>query len=188
MSIKTIQLLREVIGSPDCKRMNLSTVKGYLGELLVKDMLESEGVSKVEHLGNQSGHDLEFTLDDEIRVDVKMSTPKDEYSWGAKYWGWALVQESKKKKLTATHYVCVGCSNELGIERIFVVAAKDVSRFPQGIGQFSKVKHRMILLCGQSPSQIKQRDGDFLKTCAALKEEGVFREVANGEKLSDCFV
>jgi hypothetical protein len=167
--------------------MNLSTVKGYLGELLVKDLLESEGVS-VEHRGNQSGFDLQFSLAAEIRVDVKMSTPKDEYKWGADYWGWALVQESKKKKLTATHFVCVGCSTKLEIERLFVVAAKDVNRFPQGIGQFSKVKHGMILLRGNFPAQIKQRDADFLKTCETLKSEGVIREVAQGAKLSQCIV
>ena len=55
----TIDLLKKVILDPNCSRMNQSTVKGYLGELLVKAKLESEG-ALVEHLGNQRGYDLQF--------------------------------------------------------------------------------------------------------------------------------
>lgn len=94
------KLLRDVVRHPACQKMNLSTVKGYLGELLVKQLLEAEGV-KVEHLGNQNGYDLRFSLQGrDIRVDVKMSLPKDEFGWGFEYWGWALQHANKKKGIT----------------------------------------------------------------------------------------
>jgi hypothetical protein len=35
----SIELLRQVVRLPACQKMNLSTVKGYLGELIVKQAL-----------------------------------------------------------------------------------------------------------------------------------------------------
>jgi hypothetical protein len=40
---KTIRCLKDVINDPNCRYMNLSNVKGYLGELLVLSKLEGEG-------------------------------------------------------------------------------------------------------------------------------------------------
>ncbi len=110
-----IELLRQVAQLPACAKMNLSTVKGYLGELLVKKHLEHEG-HNVEHVGNQSGYDLRLVCQgNDIRIDVKMSTLKDEFRWGFEYWGWALQPESKKKPITATHFVCVGGDKNLAV-------------------------------------------------------------------------
>ena len=67
---KSIKLLQRVIRDSNCGRMNLSTVKGYLGELLVKNKLEQEGF-KVDHAGNQSGYDLRIGG---AKIDVKFST------------------------------------------------------------------------------------------------------------------
>jgi hypothetical protein len=125
--------------------MNLSTVKGYLGELLVKQLLEDENVN-VQHLGNQNGYDLRFLRHGkDVRVDVKMSLPKDEFGWGFEYWGWALQHANKKKGITATHLVCVGCTQDLEIDSVFVVAASDVLLFPAGEKQFSKVLRGLVL-------------------------------------------
>src|SRR5438067_1175751 len=49
----TVNLLKRIILDPNCTKMNLSTVKGYLGELLVKAKLEREGMTVEQH-GNQS--------------------------------------------------------------------------------------------------------------------------------------
>jgi hypothetical protein len=40
---KTIPCLKDLINDPNCRYMNLSNVKGYLGELLVLSRLEGEG-------------------------------------------------------------------------------------------------------------------------------------------------
>jgi hypothetical protein len=146
MSISSAaELLRDVVRHQACQKMNLSTVKGYLGELLVKQLLENEGVN-VEHLGNQNGYDLRFVQNGrDVRIDVKMSLPKDEFRWGFEYWGWALQHANKKKGITASHLICVGCTKELEIESVFVVASNDVPLFPAGEKQFSKVLHGLVL-------------------------------------------
>lgn len=64
MSItNTISLLRKIIFDTNCDRMNKSTIKGFLGELIVKERLEEVGF-EVKHQGNQSGYDLSFWMDD----------------------------------------------------------------------------------------------------------------------------
>lgn len=143
-ALTAIELLREVATHPDCAKMNRSTVKGFLGELLVKQRLEQEGV-KVAHLGNQKGYDLEFTHQGvAVRVDVKVSLPKDEFRWGFDYWGWAL-QPASKKTISATHFVCVGCTDALEVDALFVVRKEDVQKFPAGERQFKGVLHGLIL-------------------------------------------
>ena len=144
---KTVANLKSLILDDNCRNMNLSTVKGYYGELLVKQKLELEGAI-VKHLGNQSGYDLELSLDGKIfKIDVKFSTLKDEHAWGTSYWGWALHHENKKaKRFTATHLVCVASRPDLTIDRLFVIRAVDVSKFPASVGQFKNVKHSFRIL------------------------------------------
>lgn len=171
-----IELLRQVVRHPACKKMNLSTVKGYLGELLAKQLLEAEGC-EVEHLGNQSGYDLRFYEEGrEVRVDVKMSLPKDEFQWGFYYWGWALQHENKKKGISASHLVCLGCSADLEIDSVFVVAADQVPLFPRGEKQFSKVKHGLVLPSSTLasgavvPNSAMYRESQRLFTSGAVKQ------------------
>src|SRR5437773_1257683 len=105
----TLELLRRVALSPDCTNMNRSTVKGFLGELLVKQRLESEGMA-VDHLGNQTGFDLRYSRNTgPVQIDVKLSLPKSESVYPFPYWSWALLHENKKKSVSATHFVCVAC-------------------------------------------------------------------------------
>jgi hypothetical protein len=93
----TIELIKKLILDLNCSRMNLSNVKGFLGELLVKKKLESEGVP-VTHRGNQSGHDLEVVYEGEVfKIDVKYSNLKSEYHRNCYNWGWALVHQNKKR-------------------------------------------------------------------------------------------
>lgn len=70
----TIELLKEVIRDENCSRMNKSGVKGYLGELIVLQKLQYEGL-KPEHFGNQSGIDI---IVNNVKIDVKTSTLKDD--------------------------------------------------------------------------------------------------------------
>jgi hypothetical protein len=44
---KTISLLKNVINDKNCRNMNLSTIKGYLGELIVKRKLQEEGITAI---------------------------------------------------------------------------------------------------------------------------------------------
>jgi UDP-N-acetylglucosamine transferase subunit ALG13 len=83
---KTIDLLRKVILDGNCERMNKSTVIGFLGELIVKEQLEKAGII-VEHCGNQTGYDLSIGEGNGIKIDVKTSRLKDEFSCGCKHWG-----------------------------------------------------------------------------------------------------
>jgi hypothetical protein len=178
------ELLKKVVRHPDCEKMNLSTVKGYLGELMIKEKLEAEGLS-VKHVGNQSGYDLEFSISDaiKIKIDVKLSLPKDEFRWGFDYWGWALQHENKKKGITATHFVCMGCSTELETQAIFIVSAKDINKFPKGEKQFSKVIHGLVL---PLPDQnIKHIDSQLLNGSKALLESKVITQLSPKDSLSE---
>jgi len=141
----TIELLKKVILDPNCSRMNQSTVKGYLGELLVKAKLEREG-ALVEHLGNQRGYDLQFNHGGRpFKIDVKFSALKCEYCPGQNNWGWALVHQNKKRPVSCTHFVCVAVDYQLEVIGYYVVSHNQVGRFPAGVGQFGRVKHGFIL-------------------------------------------
>ncbi|MYM23256.1 hypothetical protein GTP46_11425 [Duganella sp. FT135W] len=165
--------------------MNQSNVKGYLGELFVKERLESEG-QVVEHVGNQSGYDLRYTEGEvDIRIDVKMSLLKNEFKWDFQYWGWALKQESKKKPITATHFVCVGCDENLALKALFVVRAADVAQFPQGEKQFSKVQHGLILPPHPVAAELCPRNSDTYQRSQALLTQGAVLEIGPGSTLSE---
>ena len=105
--IETIQRLKLVIKDENCARMNHSTVKGFLGELLVKAKLESEGLEII-HRGNQSGFDLEYAKEhSHFKIDVKYSEPKNDFEKAVTNWGWALQHENKKKPITCTNGHCL---------------------------------------------------------------------------------
>lgn len=122
--------------------MNLSTVKGYLRELLVKAKLESEKL-QVEQTGNQSGYDLKVS--NSTKIDVKFSILKNECGANGKYYGWALVQKSKKRPLTCSHIVCVGVNENLKLDCLYVIPKKHIYSFPAGAGQFNGVKNGFLI-------------------------------------------
>jgi hypothetical protein len=167
----SIALLRAVVLSPDCAKMNLSTVKGYLGELLVKQRLEAElGSGRVEHVGNQCGHDLQYTRSGvTIKIDVKTSTTKDERSWGFRYWSWALLTDTKKK-ISATHFVCAGLDDALALQALFVVNASDLMHFPRDTGQFRNNKHVLFLPQGEPSARARGLSEPlYLRSCELLR-------------------
>jgi len=141
--LKTIKLLRRVLKDENCRRMNRSTVIGFLGELLIKEKLEYEGCGNLEFLGNQSGYDLR---NGNIKIDVKCSTLKNEIKKGfGKYWGWALVTESKKRHISCTHFICVALDDDYQVAAYYVISSKDVTGFHSGVGQFGGVKHGFVV-------------------------------------------
>jgi len=186
---KSIDLLRAVVLSPDCAKMNLSTVKGYMGELLVKQRLEAElGSIRVEHFGNQHGHDLQYVLSGKtVKIDVKTSTAKDERHWGFRYWSWALLTDTKKK-ISATHFVCAGLNDQLKLQALFVVAVTDLHRFPRDTGQFRNNKHVLFLPQSEPPEASPGVTNEMYVQSRALILAGSVREVATGSRLVDAFV
>ena len=141
----TIKILKKVINDPYCDRMTKSVVIGYLGELILKNKLEKEGLS-VDHKGKQSKYDLEYEKNDTIfKIDVKTSKLKDEHKWGVKYWGWALSQGNKTKELNCTHFVCLALDEQLDAYEYFVIPAKNAKLFPSARGQFNSVNHGLIV-------------------------------------------
>jgi hypothetical protein len=187
---KTISLLRKVIQDPNCNRMNMSTIKGYLGELIVKKRLEDAGF-EVEHQGNQSRHDLSFWVGDyEYKIDVKTSTIKDELSCGHLHWGWALKHSNKKNKITANHFICVGLDRNYKAQRFLVIPADYVAKFPHGIGQFNKVDHALCdfpKTFDLEKSDISKEKRDYIQKCQKwLRHKRIIR-VTEGQSFKDIF-
>ncbi|MBM4295324.1 MAG: hypothetical protein FJ126_10555 [Deltaproteobacteria bacterium] len=131
----------------------MSTIKGYLGELIVKPKLLEEGLTTIS-LGNQSGYDLEYN---DIKIDVKLSCLKNEFKLDNNYWGWALKHQNKKKDIKATHLICVALTETYDVNAFYVISANNINGFPQGIKQFSKVEHGFGVYLSD-PSEIKDED------------------------------
>jgi hypothetical protein len=127
--------LRSVLRSKECGYMSKSNIVGYLGELLVRKMLESEGC-KVIHLGNQRGVDLEYqSPKGKIRIDVKTSMRKKEFLKKREdfvHWGWAMREKAKGR--SPSHFVCLGLDATYG----------------EGLGQFNGVSHGLLLPCSDA--------------------------------------
>ena len=132
----TITRLKEVILDPNCKQMNKSTVVGFLAEVLVREKLISDGLD-VEQKGNQAGHDLEVI--NGPKIDVKACTMKFHKKAGCNHWGWALLSESKKRKISFTHLICVAFEPSLEVRNYYVVHASNLNQFPAAEGRFKGV-------------------------------------------------
>lgn len=145
--------------------MNRSSVKGYLGELLIKEKLEKEDLEVIHH-GNQSGYDLSFRRGDcDFRIDVKTSLLKDEYNRKKDYWGWALLHENKKKRIKATHIICLGCDKDYSPSFFIVIPIDKITKFPNGMKQFSKVKHGLMVSFDKNNDS---QEDTFIKQCKSI--------------------
>ena len=178
---KTIDALRKIIKDKNCKRMNLSNVKGYLGELIIFQKLQEEGM-KVEQRGNQSGYDIEMP-EKNIKIDVKFSILNNQFKHLPNFWGWALKQNNQKK-VSCTHFILVAVDNDsLLPKNFYIINAKHLSRFPEsGISQFKNVKHGFVYLERQdSINKIldKKINQYFLKSRHAIKKGYVIRTPVN---------
>jgi len=149
--------------------MNMSVVKGFLGELVVGSLLRGRGYD-VHHLGGQHGSDL-VVRQLGAEIDVKTSSLKKEL--GCPHWGWALHSGSKKKALTFTHLVCVALDASLELAGLFVIGRADLERFPAGVPPF--VNNRRILFVtqdGNSTAGVNERQKTAVSTCAELLRAG----------------
>src|SRR5664279_3675414 len=121
--LEALKRLRAIAELPRLDNyMNLSTVRGFIGELLVKKRLHDDGIPDVEHLGKAKAVDLRFPANgQQITIDVKTSMLKAEFGGSARNWGWALTRGDKTPSVT--HFVCVALSESLDVERLFVIPA-----------------------------------------------------------------
>ena len=184
----TISLLRRVIRDPNCERMNMSTIKGFVGELIVRERLEDAGF-EVDHRGNQSGYDLSFWVDDqEFRIDVKTSTLKDELSCGRPHWGWALVHSNKKKAVSATHFICVGLDEDFEAQRFIIIPAEWAAKFPEGIGQLSKVKHGLCAFRrAYTPEGLTSQKKAYIEKCQKWLKHQRIKQLRKGQSFRNVF-
>lgn len=124
----TIDKILSILKDDSFNRMNLSNLKGFLGELYVKQKLESEGW-EIEHKGNQSNVDL-INHQNKIQIDVKLSSVKYHGKNKYKLWTWALRQSSKQN-MHCTHFVCVALDAEFNPIAYYLVNNSDnLSSFP----------------------------------------------------------
>jgi hypothetical protein len=182
---KTIRCLKEIINDPNCKYMNLSNVKGYLGELLVLKKLEREG-KKIRQKGNQSGYDLEL-VGENVRIDVKFSNYKGEIRKFPKYWGWALKHGNKKKGITCTHFVCVAANENLEAKEFYVIKKEHLKKFPKSeMKQFKRVVNGFVLLPEYKyPEHTDKNLKGYFEKCRALVSCKIASKVLPNDRLID---
>lgn len=178
-----IQRLKAILTDEYCgQRMNMGTVTGFLGELLVGRLLQNAGYP-VEHFGKQHGFDLRVPSLANLTIDVKTSLKKSEL--GCNHWGWALVSGSKNKPLSFTHIVCVALDEAHDWTTLLVIAQPDVLRFPGGIRPFVKNKHILLRLApGEAlPTRARPDQLHAVTTCQNLEEAGAVRVASTPSEL-----
>ena len=184
---RAIACLQAVLEDPVCRaHMNPSTVKGFLGELLVRRLVVAAH-EEVEHVGNQASVDLLLPRLG-ARLDVKCSTLKTELGPGFHHWGWPLSKTSPGKKRGAgpTHLVCVGLDRHLALARLYVVHLNAVDRFPSAPPRFKRVDRALVISArlGQDRSSLRADDLRLLKASERLVRDGTAMRVsANGKAL-----
>ena len=165
---KTISLLKRIIKDKNCERMNTSTVKGYLGELLVIQKLGKEGKT-IKQAGKQTSYDFAYN---NKRIEVKTSIPKDDFKLGYKYWGWGL-KHVNKKKVSATHFICLAVDEALRPHKYFIFKVEDLKHFPRGAWQFKKLERVFHYSEGNRKISAARQRSIFLKSRNLLRKRKV---------------
>lgn len=179
----TITNLRAVISDPNCRSMNQSTVKGFLGEILVREKLVSEGVEVI-HMGNQKGYDLLIpSSSPEIRIDVKTSAAHLIEATLHKTWGWALHSTSKKRPISCTHFVCIALDTELFPFAYYVIESSSVAQFPAAAGQFKSVTNAFAAHHPTNPYDPGTSWHSIHDKCTNLLLAGVAHRIGAAENL-----
>lgn len=171
----TIKLIREIILDPNCRRLNVANIKGLLGELYVKQLLEQEG-QQVIHKTRSVGYDLEIYPG--IRIDVKLSTIKGTTEYPD--WGWTL-QRDRQEKLTCTHIIGIGVNNDLEPERIVIIRALDMEQFPEVTGKYEDVMRSFTLML----DGFSYPNHPYFRQCQELVDQGVVAVLQPGDSLMD---
>jgi|SRR3990172_10586184 len=181
---ESIILLKKVILDKNCVNMNLSNIKGYLGELLVAKKL-SNYTKNVFLIGNQSGYDIELP-DTGIKIDVKYSTIKSEIKNCPKYWGWALKQKSKKRQIKCSHFVCVAANDNFDVEAFYVIKKVHLNKFPKSaMRQFKNVERGFCLLHNKSMNLkiIDKSLRKYFKDCEILIQKDLMIKIPRSGNL-----
>ena len=183
---ETIQRLRAIVFDDNCKNMNLSNIKGYLGELLVTQKLIQEGLMIIPK-GNQSGYDIEVP-EKKIKIDVKFSTIKKEVTNGSNYWGWALKHKNKFKDISCSHFICVAVDKKLEPLHYYIIRSTYLNNFPtSAIRQFKNVERGFVLL--ENHKQISNmEDGDlknYFLSCKKLLDNKTITKISATNKLNN---
>jgi hypothetical protein len=180
----TIKRLRTIINDVNCKKMNLSNIKGYLGELLVAQKLINEGHPIIQR-GNQSGYDIEIP-NSKIKIDVKFSTIKSEVANCPPYWGWALKHKNKQKEISCSHFVCVAVDENLEPLNYYIILASNLHNFPtSAIKQFKNVDHGCVLLQSHKKHSIINDIilNQYFLTCKDLLRRKMIIKISSSAKL-----
>jgi len=182
----TIERLKRVVKDPNCARMNMSTVKGYLGELEMFRILENERTDRLSQKGKQAGYDIEYEYKEVgFKIDVKFSTYKVEFKSRKECWGWALKIRNKKRPVTATHFVCVAVNEELDVEAIYVVNAEDIKHFPNGYGQFKGVEHAFVVFPDKRIDASDKEAIRAMKRSQKILTKGYAKKKRKDQRLSE---
>lgn len=184
---KTINGLKALLNDENCNNMNRSTIKGYIGELIVRDKLEKEKVGTILHIGNQSGYDLAIDKKN-IKIDVKLSLYKKELSNNKdfKNWGWALkFAKNKGKKLKCTHFVCVALDDNLEVDSYYVIDARNINHFKKTqIKQFKNVIKGFYLTGKEMKDIIPKELFKSFNHCEELVKNKIIIKVKPTERIS----
>jgi hypothetical protein len=178
---RSVTRLKAVILDPHCKRMNKSSVVGFLGEVVVRQKLEMEGL-QVEHHGNQTGYDLE--VHGGPKIDVKACTPRSYFGDSANCWGWALLSKSKKRKISFQYLVCVAFNSSLNVSAFYVVNTKDLRKFPESSARFRGVLRAFNIF--ENVPKLSKTSPWFRvrRECEKAVRLGYAKKVKPNEKLS----
>lgn len=172
----TIQRLKDILNDPNCLRLNMSTIKGYLGELYVLQKLEKEG-RLVVLKGKQSSYDL--LVDGDISIDVKSSTIKGSKKYPD--WGWALRTKGLDK-IKNTHFVCVAYNENYDVVKFVTINTNDLEEFPDVKGRFNSVKRSFSLML----DDVDFPDHEYFKACEEMINKKKVKVINFDENLSEC--
>lgn len=173
-----INKIKNILKDEAFIRMNQSTLKGYLGELYVKQKLEAEGF-EIEHKGNQSNVDL-IIHKHQLFIDVKLSSKKFQKNISSGLWTFALRQSSKNK-IKCTHFVCVALNEAFDVVSYYIVRANDLDKIPGPLdSRFSKVLNTLAL----AENLEDFLGNEVLTKCHMLLQDNIVRRVLPNDNLS----
>ena len=174
---ETVSLIREIILDPNCRGLNVASIKGLLGELYAKELLENEG-QQVIHKTRNVGYDLEIYPG--IRIDVKLSTIKGTQEYPD--WGWTL-QRAAQEELRCTHIMGIGVNKQLEMERIVIIRVQDIEQFPELAGKYEDVLRSFTLML----DGFEYPRHPYFQQCRELVDQGVVAVLRPGDELMDYF-
>lgn len=174
----TIILLKKVIYDKNCERMNLSTVKGYLGELIVLQKLQNEGYPP-QHRGKQSDFDIKL---DGVKIDVKTSILKKDGHYD-EIWGWALVRKDKPIKYDVA--VCVALDKKFEVVSYYCIFSPKVECFKIPHGRYTNVLNRFHKFSHPPDANSPKKIIDAYEQSEQFLKDGTVIAIAPDTKLGE---